>query len=115
MDEMVKETEMDTVELRHDEEEAQKDYEEMMNDSATKRTDDSKLVVTKEAEKAEKTSVLEELKENHRTNSDEINILETKLDDLHKTCDSPIEHYAGKKEERVKEAEGIKSAKGVLQ
>merc|ERR1719265_2995705 len=109
MDEMVKETEMDTAEVKHEEEEAQKDYEEMMNDSATKRTDDSKLIVTKEAEKAEKASALEDLKENHRMNSDDIDILETKLDDLHKTCDYPIEHYAGKKEER------IKSAKAVLQ
>merc|ERR1719159_1474582 len=101
---MIKETEMDTAEVKHDEEEAQKDYEELMSDTATK-----------ESEKAEKTTALEELKENHRTNSEEIDILETKLDDLHKTCDSPIEHYAGKKEERVKEVEGIKSAKGVLQ
>merc|ERR1719506_2319917 len=100
MDEMIKETEMDTADVTHDEEEAQKDYEEMMNDSATKRTDDSKLIVTKEAEKAEKTSHLEDLKENHRTNSNEIDILETKIDDLHKTCNSPMEHYDAKKEER---------------
>merc|ERR1719198_1018175 len=111
MDEMIKETEMDSAELKHDEEEAQKDYEELMSDSATKRTDDSKLIVTKEAEKAEKASALEELKENHRTNSEDIDLLETKLDDLHKTCDSPMEQYNGKKEERAKEVEGIKSAK----
>merc|ERR1719198_2823301 len=97
MDEMIKETEMDTAEVKHDEEEAQKDYEELMSDSATKRTDDSKLIVTKEAEKAEKASKLEELKENHRMNSDDIDLLETKLDDLHKTCDSPLEHYDGRK------------------
>merc|ERR1719198_1678394 len=87
MDEMIKETEMDTADVKHDEEEAQKDYEEMMSDSATKHADDSKLIVTKEAEKAEKASALEELKENHRTNSEDIDLLETKLDDLHKTCD----------------------------
>merc|ERR1719408_622819 len=110
MDEMIKETEMDTAEVKHDEEEAQKDYEQMMNDSATKHADDSKLIVTKEAEKAEKTSALAELKESHRTNQEEIDILETKIDDLHKTCDAPIEHYAGKKKERTKEVEGIKSA-----
>merc|ERR1719498_790271 len=115
MDEMIKETEMDTADVTRDEEEAQKDYEEMMNDSATKNTDDSKLIVTKEAEKAEKSSTLESLKENHRMNSDEIDILETKIDDLHKTCDSMLESYDAKKEARTKEVEGIKSAKGVLQ
>merc|ERR1719515_536315 len=93
MDEMIKETEMDTADVKRDEEEAQKDYEELMNDSATKRTDDSKLIVTKEAEKAEKASALEELKENHRTNSGEIDILETKVDDLEKTCDPVLESY----------------------
>merc|ERR1719359_50595 len=48
MDEMIKETEMDTAEAKRDEEEAQKDYETAMNDAATKRADDSKLIVTKE-------------------------------------------------------------------
>merc|ERR1719248_529588 len=74
MDQMIKDTEMDTAEVKRDEEEAQKDYEESMNDAATKRTDDSKLIVTKEAEKAEKTNALEDLKENHRTHSDTIDI-----------------------------------------
>merc|ERR1719421_824687 len=50
-------------------EEAQKDYEEEMNDAATKRSDDSKLIVTKEGEKAEKTTKLEEDKELKRTKS----------------------------------------------
>merc|ERR1719428_1472760 len=115
MDEMIKETEMDTAEVKHDEEEAQKDYEEMMNDSATKRTDDSKLIVTKEGEKAEKTSALEDLKENHRTNSNQIDILETKIDETEHTCDPVFASYDATKEARVKETEGIKSAKGVLQ
>jgi len=115
MDEMIKETEMDTADVKHDEEEAQKDYEEMMNDAATKRTDDSKLIVTKEGEKAEKTSTLEDLKESHRTNSNEIDILETKIDETEHTCDPVFASYDATKEARVKETEGIKSAKGVLQ
>merc|ERR1719387_762989 len=60
MDQMIKDTEMDIAEGKRDEEEAQKDYEEAMADAATKRTDDSKLIVTKEGEKAEKTVALEE-------------------------------------------------------
>merc|ERR1719156_417900 len=60
MDQMIKDTEMDIAEGKRDEEEAQKDYEEAMADAATKRTDDSKLIVTKEGEKAEKTAALEE-------------------------------------------------------
>merc|ERR1719160_1592767 len=56
MDQMIKDTEMDIAEGKRDEEEAQKDYEEAMADAATKRTDDSKLIVTKEGEKAEMTT-----------------------------------------------------------
>merc|ERR1719515_460190 len=114
MDQMIKDTEMDIAEGKRDEEEAQKDYEEAMADAATKRTDDSKLIVTKEGEKAEKTTKLEETKEAKRTKKGELDVLETTTDNLHKTCDFLIEHSAGIKEERLKEEEGLKSAKMVL-
>merc|ERR1719379_1076698 len=55
IDEMIKEMKDEMAESKRDEEEAQKDYEETMNDVATKRADDSKLMVTKEGEKAEQT------------------------------------------------------------
>merc|ERR1719191_475477 len=114
MDEMIKDTEADMAEAKRDEEEAQKDYEQEMNDAATKRADDSKLIVTKEGEKAEKATALEGLKENKRTKSGALDVLEAQIDNLHKTCDFLIEHYAGIKEERTKEEEGLKSAKMVL-
>merc|ERR1719191_1407311 len=63
MDSMIKDVETDMADAKRDEEEAQKDYEEDMSDAATKRSDDSKLMVTKEGEKAEKTTKLEDLKE----------------------------------------------------
>merc|ERR1719443_996511 len=53
MDQMIKDTEMDMAEGKRDEEEGQKDYEETMSDAATKRSDDSKLIVTKEGVKEE--------------------------------------------------------------
>merc|ERR1719213_983318 len=114
IDEMGKDMEDEMAEAKRDEEEAQKDYEEDMNDAATKRTDDSKLMVTKEGEKAEKATKLEELKESKRTKNGELDILESKIDNLHKTCDFLIEHYKGIKEERMKEEEGLKTAKNVL-
>merc|ERR1719240_1391368 len=114
MDQMIKDTEMDMAEGKRDEEEGQKDYEETMSDAATKRSDDSKLIVTKEGEKAEASTQLEETKESKRTMKGELEILEEKTDNLHKTCDFLIEHYKGIKEERLKEEEGLKSAKMVL-
>merc|ERR1719183_875999 len=100
--------------MKRDEEEAQKDYEEEMNDAATKRSDDSKLIVTKEGEKAEKATALEDTKEAKRTKSDQLDVMETKISDLHKTCDFLIEQYAAIREERLKEEEGLKASKNVL-
>merc|ERR1719364_408958 len=87
IDEMIKEMKDEMAESKRDEEEAQKDYEETMNDAATKRADDSKLMVTKEGEKAEATTKLEELKETKRTKKGQLEVLEDKIDNLHKTCD----------------------------
>jgi len=114
IDEMIKEMKDEMAEAKRDEEEAQKDYEETMNDAATKRSDDSKLMVTKEGEKAEKTTKLEELKESKRTKKGQLEVLEDKIDNLHKTCDFLIAQYAAIKEARTKEEEGLKTAKSVL-
>merc|ERR1719213_838568 len=111
---MVTDVEKDMAEAKRDEEEAQKDYEETMNDAATKRSEDSKLMVTKEGEKAEKTTRLEELKESKRTKKGQLEVLEDKIDNLHKTCDFLVEQYAAIKESRTKEEEGLKQAKAVL-
>merc|ERR1740138_943298 len=114
MDDMIRDVEKDMAEAKRDEEEAQKDYEQEMNDAATKRSDDSKLLVTKEGEKAEKTTQLEELKESKRTKKGQLEVLEDKIDNLHKTCDFLVAQYAAIKEARTKEEEGLKTAKNVL-
>jgi len=114
IDEMIKEMEDEMAEAKRDEEESQKDYEETMNDAAVKRSEDSKLMVTKEGEKAEKTTKLEELKETKRTKKGQLEVLEDKIDNLHKTCDFLVAQYAAIKEARTKEEEGLKSAKSVL-
>jgi len=114
IDEMIKDMKDEMAEAKRDEEEGQKDYEETMNDAATKRADDSKLMVTKEGEKAEATTKLEELKESKRTKKGQLEVLEDKIDNLHKTCDFLIAQYAAIKEARTKEEEGLKTAKSVL-
>merc|ERR1719169_279321 len=93
MDSMIRDVETDMADAKRDEEEAQKDYEEEMSDAATKRSDDSKLMVTKEGEKAEKTTLHEDSKEAKRTKSDQLEVMEDKIDNLHKTCDFLVEHY----------------------
>merc|ERR1719298_341277 len=114
MDSMIRDVETDMADAKRDEEEAQKDYVEDMNDAATKRADDSKLMVTKEGEKAEKATKLEELKESKRTKKQQLEVMEDKQDNLHKTCDFLLAEYAKLKEERTKEEEGLKASKAVL-
>merc|ERR1719181_537350 len=53
IDRLKSDLEKDVQENKHDEEEAQKDYEEFMSDSVAKRTADSKSITEKEAQKAE--------------------------------------------------------------
>merc|ERR1719456_1442878 len=111
MDDMIRDVENDLAEAKRDEEEAQKDYEETMSDAATKRSDDSKLIVTKDGEKAEKAT---ELTESKRTKNGQLDVLEDKIATLHKTCDFLVAHYASIREDRLKEEEGLKQAKNVL-
>merc|ERR1719378_1553473 len=111
---MVNDVNKEVAEAKRDEEEAQKDYEQTMSDAATKRSDDSKLMVTKEGEKAEKATQLQDLKESKRTKNGQLDVLEDKIDNLHKTCDFLVEHYAQIREDRTKEEEGLKQAKNVL-
>ena len=91
---MGKGMEDDMAEAKRDEVVAQKYYEEMMNEAATKRSDESKLMVTKEGVKAEKTTKLEEQKESKRTRKGQLEVLDDKIDILHKTCDFLIAQYA---------------------
>jgi len=114
LDEMIKDVEADMAEGKRDEEESQKDYVSDMDDAAIKRADDSKLVVTKEAEKAEKIGKQEDGKELKRTKGQQADVLEEKIKNLHKTCDFLLEQYAKIKEERTKEEEGLKASKMVL-
>merc|ERR1719421_495028 len=74
LDEMIKDVEADMAEGKRDEEESQKDYVSDMDDAAIKRADDSKLVVTKEAEKAEKIGKQEDGKELKRTKGQQADV-----------------------------------------
>merc|ERR1719364_350175 len=114
IDEMITDVKAEMAEAKRDEAEAQKDYEQDMKDAATKRADDSKLIVTKEGEKAEQTTKLEETKESKRTKKGQLEVLDDKIDNLHKTCDFLLAEYAKIKEQRTKEEEGLKASKAVL-
>merc|ERR1719324_1451168 len=114
MDQMIRDVEMDMQEAKMDEAEAQKDYEETMQDGATKREEDSKLIVEKEAGKSDQQQALIEARETRATKSDQHGIATTKLNDLHGDCDFLLESYDKKKQERLTEMDGLNEGKATL-
>jgi len=114
MDQMVKDVEMDMQEAKMTEANSQEDYEQAMKDAAIKREKDSKSIVTKEAEKAETTSKLEEAREGKSTKETQLGNTNDKLNELHQDCDFLLDNYDSRKEARAKESDGLKESKAVL-
>jgi len=114
MDQMIKDVEMDIQEGKHDEEYAQKDYEEAMKDSADKRATDTKSMVEKQAAAAEEQSNLQTARTDAATKRDQLSITQGKLDDLHIDCDALLNDYDERKKNRATEVDGLKQSKSVL-
>merc|ERR1719389_1647698 len=114
MDQMMKDVEMDLQAAKHDEADAQKDYEETMKDSAAKREEDSKLIVEKGAAKADQEVNLQNARAELATKRDQLGITQGKLDDVHKDCDYLLANYDEIKKDRATEVDGLKEAKATL-
>eukprot|EP00746_Dinoflagellata_sp_MGD_P000288 gnl/MRDRNA2_/MRDRNA2_100510_c0_seq1.p1 gnl/MRDRNA2_/MRDRNA2_100510_c0~~gnl/MRDRNA2_/MRDRNA2_100510_c0_seq1.p1 ORF type:complete len:769 (-),score=251.18 gnl/MRDRNA2_/MRDRNA2_100510_c0_seq1:91-2397(-) len=114
IDQLVHDVELNQQEAKQEEEDAQTEYEEAMNDSSQKREGDSKLIVTKQSEKAKLTAVLEDAKAEKSLKENQVKIQVEKLSDLHASCDFLLENYDVRKKARTTEIEGLKQSKAVL-
>jgi septal ring factor EnvC (AmiA/AmiB activator) len=114
MDQMIKDVEMDIQEGKHDEADAQKDYEEEMKDAAEKRESDSKLIVEKEGAKADTMTRLQMARELRATKRDQLGITKDKEQSLHVDCDYLLKSYEDMKAKRATESDGLKQSKAVL-
>jgi len=114
MDQMVKDVTLDIQESKHDEADAQKDYEDAMKDGATKRSEDSKLMVEKNGSKADTMTRLQVAREARATKRDQLGITQDKLSALHKDCDNLLQNYDEQKAKRATESDGLKESKAVL-
>merc|ERR1719159_821911 len=106
--------EKEMAEAKHDEDDGQKEYEETMADATAKRATDSKLLVTKDAAKAELSAKLDDAKSDHGDANTLLSGLVTKITDLHSTCDFLLENYDFRREARTSEIEGLHEGKAVL-
>jgi len=96
------------------EEDAQKEYEEMMSESATKRADDSKAVSDKTALKAsEEEALMTEQEAKAATEKELMTTLEY-IHALHGECDWLLKFFDARTEARTGEIEALGKAKAVL-
>jgi peptidoglycan hydrolase CwlO-like protein len=115
LDQIIKDIELNIQESKHDEAVAQRDYERTMKDAATKRLDDSKLMVEKQAAKADEQVELETVTEHLATKNNQLDLAARKLRDLHIDCDQLLQKYEEIKTNRAAEIEGLQQSKSVLQ
>merc|ERR1719277_2672772 len=96
------------------EKDAQADYEEMMRDSAAKRTSDSALLTEKTAGKASLEGDLQSQKDNHASLSKDLGATLKYIASLHAECDWLLKFFDMRQEARSSEIDALGKAKAVL-
>merc|ERR1719498_1501685 len=114
MDSILKELENDIKNAEYEEKTAQKDYKELMSDSADTRVQKIKSITDKEAAKAKVGEKKEVTTEKEKADEVDVEHIHTYVKDLHGQCDFILENYDTRKTARATEVEALKNAKAVL-
>merc|ERR1712129_481752 len=114
IDLLIKDLAKEMTEAETDEKDSQADYEQMMKDSAAKRTTDSKVLAAKTSAKADAEAELQAHTEKHEDGSKEMMATVKYISSLHSECDWLIQYFDVRKEARAGEVESLKQAKAVL-
>jgi len=114
MDLLVKDLDKEMTEATAQEEDAQKDYQSLMADSAEKRAQDSKTLTDKGAAKADLEGDLESKKEAKAGSTKELAGTVEYISSLHSECDWLMKYYEVRKEARASEINSLGDAKAVL-
>merc|ERR1719512_647994 len=102
------------AEAEHEEETAQKNYEELMNDAAKKRAKDVKAISVKESSKADSEELLTSHEGELGSTKKEFLATEKYEAQLHADCDWLLQNFDLRKTARAEEKEALKGAKAVL-
>merc|ERR1719166_804177 len=97
-----------------EEDDAQKEYEVMMQESAKKRAQDTAAVTQKTSAKAETEEALEAEKTRKADTTKELMLTLEAIRSLHMECDWLLKYYSVRKEARTSEIESLGRAKAVL-
>jgi len=114
IDLLVKDLAKEITEAETDEKDSQADYEQMMKDSAAKRTTDSKTLAAKGSAKADMEAELQARTEHHADGAKELMATEKYISSLHAECDWLLQYFDVRKEARAGEVDSLKKAKAVL-
>merc|ERR1711957_147641 len=114
MDLLVKDLDKELQVAETDEKNGQKEYEQLIADSADKRRQDSKSLTDKEGAKAGTEGSLEKNKGEKKANLRATMGTEKYIADLHGECDWLLKYFDVRKEARTGEIDSLKKAKDVL-
>merc|ERR1719174_927998 len=114
MDMMIADLDKEITEVDSEEKEAQKEYEQLIADSAAKRAADAKSVEDKEAEKAAlEARLLKDVEEKTATTKEAM-LTHEYLAEVHGDCDWLLSNFATRKTARAGEIDALTKAKAVL-
>merc|ERR1719235_1288769 len=111
---LVKDLEKEMTEAETNEEDSQKDYEQLMQDSAEKKNESRKSLTQKEGARAAMQGELEASKEDKTSTSNELMATQQYIGTLHSECDWLIQYFDVRKNARSDEIDALGKAKAVL-
>jgi len=114
VDLLVADLDKEMTEAEAEEKDAQADYEQLMTDSADKRSADSKSLSEKEGAKADTEAAVEGHQDDEASAQKELGATNKLISTLHAECDWLAKYYDVRKEARADETDSLSNAKAVL-
>jgi DNA repair exonuclease SbcCD ATPase subunit len=114
MDQLIKDLDKEMTEAEVTEKDAQGDYERFMEDSATKRAEDSKTLTDKQSALANLETSLGEQKDEKTATEKTLAATNEFIAGLHSECDWLLKYFDMRKEARSNEIDALGNAKAVL-
>merc|ERR1719506_2650171 len=111
---MIADLDKEIAEVDTEEKEAQKEYEQLIADSAAKRSNDAKSVEDKEGEKAALEARLLKNEKEKTATMKEAMLTHEYLAEVHGDCDWLLSNFATRKTARAGEIDALTKAKAVL-
>jgi len=111
---LIADLDKDMTEARADERDAQGDYEQLMSDSAEKRSADSKSLSEKQAAKADTQATVEGHEDDKASATNELAATNKYIAELHAECDWLMKYFDVRKQARADEMDSLRNAKAAL-